>query len=131
MEMLENQPSADQIFAAIEQLPLPEIERLTDRVLALKAARRAPHLNADETSLLQRINQGLPDELRKRLNTLREKREASSINDPEYEELTHLTDQAEELQAERLAAMAELASLRGISLTALMDQLSIHFPENV
>ncbi len=75
--------------------------------------------------------QGLPDDLRNRIAALRARREGESITDSEYDELTRLTDQAEELHAERLAAMVELAQLRGIGLPQLMDQLGIHFPENV
>jgi hypothetical protein len=62
---------------------------------------------------------------------LRAKREDESITDTEYEELTRLTDQAEELHANRMAALAELAKFRGVSLPVLMDQLGIHFPEDV
>jgi len=80
---------------------------------------------------LIRINQGFPEGLRERLATLRRKREDEVITDAEYEELTRLTDRAEELHAERMAALVELAQLRGISLSVLMDQLGIHFPEHV
>jgi hypothetical protein len=34
------------------------------------------------------------------------------------------------LHAERLAALADLAKLRGVTLPALMDQLGIRFPDN-
>jgi len=40
-------------------------------------------------------------------------------------------NRAEELHAERMAAMVELAKLRGVSLPELMNQLGIRFPENV
>jgi len=85
----------------------------------------------EESALLARINQGLPEELRERLSSLRAKREDGTITDTEYEELTRLTLQAEELHAERMAAMVKLARLRGVTLPVLMDQLGIHFPENV
>lgn len=83
-----------------------------------------------ESALLVRINQGLPSELRTRLSLLRGRREDGTITDAEYEELTQLTDQAEALHAERMATLAELATLRGVSLAVLMKQLGIHFPEN-
>ena len=57
--------------------------------------------------------------------------EEESITDAEYEELTRLTDRAEELHADRMAALVELAKCRGVSLAVLMDQLGIHFPEHV
>ncbi len=131
METMPNQISTEQIMSAVTQLTLPELERVFDRVLALQAERKAPRLTEEEPALLARINQGLPEELRERLSSLRAKREDETITDAEYEELTCLTLQAEEFHAERLAAMVKLARLRGVSLPALMDQLNIHFPENV
>ena len=81
--------------------------------------------------MLVRINQGLPSELRERLAILRAKREDESLTDAEYEELTRLTDRAEELHADRMAALVELARLRGVSLPVLLERLGIHLPENV
>lgn len=131
---MENTPSlhsTDQIISAVAQLSLSELERVFDRVLALQAERKAPHLSPAESKLLVSINQGLSPELRERLALLKAKREDESITDAEYEELTDLSDQSEELHAERVAAMVELAKLRGVSLSELMNQLGIHFPENV
>jgi hypothetical protein len=92
---------------------------------------KAPRLIEEEPALIAHINQGLPEELRERLSSLKAKREDETITDAEYEDLTSLTLQVEELHAERMAAMVKLARLRGVSLPALMDQLNIHFPENV
>ncbi|MBS1789133.1 MAG: STAS/SEC14 domain-containing protein [Acidobacteria bacterium] len=110
---------------------MPELEEVFDQVLTLQAERKANHLSAEESNLLSRINQGLSPILRHRISALQVKREGKSISDAEYEELTQLTDQSEELHAERVAAMAELAKLRGVSLPVLMEQLGIHFPEYV
>ncbi len=123
--------SPEQIIAAAAHLSLPELEQVFDHVLALQAERKAAHLSAAESVLLARINQGLPSELRERINILRAKREMESITDAEYEELTRLTDQAEEAHADRMAALVELAKLRGVGLPALMNRLGIRFPENV
>ena len=114
----------------MSHLSLPELEQVFNHILALQAERKAPHLSASESTLLLRINQGLPPELRDRIAVLRAKREDDSITDAEYDELTRLADKAEELHAERMAALSELAKLRGIRLPVLMDQLGIHFPEN-
>jgi hypothetical protein len=123
--------STEQIISAVSHLSLPELERVFDHMLALQAARKAAHLSAAESALLARVNQGFPAALRERLVCLRAKREDESITDADYEELTRLTDQAEELHADRMAALVELAKCRGMSLAALMDQLGIHFPEHV
>lgn len=78
-----------------------------------------------------RINAGLPADLVERLAILRNKREDQTISDLEYQELTALADRAEEVHADRLAALVELAKIRGVSLPALLEQLAIHFPGNV
>src|SRR5215510_1049900 len=123
--------STEQIISAVSHLSLPELERVFDHVLALQAERKAAHLSATESALLARINQGLPSALRERIACLRAKRRDETITDAEYEELTRLTDRAEALHADRVAALVELAKCRGVSLGVLMDQLGIHFPEHV
>ncbi|NOT57867.1 MAG: STAS/SEC14 domain-containing protein [Deltaproteobacteria bacterium] len=131
METSSSQSSTEQILSAVSHLSLPELEQVFDRVLALQARRKAEHLSVAESALLMRINQGLPPELLRRVATLRAKREDESLSDTEYEELTRLTDRTEELHAERMTALVELAQLRGVSLPALMDHLGIRFPDNV
>ncbi|MGH9428351.1 MAG: STAS/SEC14 domain-containing protein [Terriglobia bacterium] len=131
METSSEQLSSEQIIAAVSHLSLPEIEEVFDHVLALQAERKAAHLSAAEAALLACINQALPTELRERITLLRAKREKDAMTDAEYEELTRLTNRAEELHADRMTALVALARVRGLSLSALMDQLGIHFPEHV
>ncbi|MBI3757150.1 MAG: STAS/SEC14 domain-containing protein [Deltaproteobacteria bacterium] len=131
MESSLEQLSTTKILSAVSHLSLPELEQVFDRVLALQAERKAAHLSKEESVLLSRVNQGLPEDLRVRLTLLRTKREEESIPDEEYEELTKLTDRAEELHADRMTALVELAKLRGVSLPVVMEQLGIQFPEHV
>lgn len=131
METTAEQLSTEQILSAVSHLSLPELEKVFDRVLALQAERKAACLLATESVLLVRVNQGLPAELQERITILKAKREDESITDAEYEELTRLVDRAEELHAERMTALVELAKLRGVNLSVLMEQLGLHFPENV
>jgi hypothetical protein len=123
--------STDEIIEAVTQLSLPELEEVFDHVLTIQAERKAAHLSSTESALLVRINEILPRELRERLATLRAKREDESITDSEYQELTRLSDQAEEIHADRLASLVELAKLRGVGLPDLLEQLGISFPDNV
>jgi hypothetical protein len=122
--------SSDEILLALEEMNAAELEQLVPRVLALSAARRAPHLKPEESKLLARIDEGLPAELKSRLSELEEKRDNGSLSGAEATELLSLSDRAERLHAERLEALAELAKLRGMTLPALMDKLGIRFPEN-
>jgi len=130
MDTPSSQLSPEQIIAAVSHLSLPELKQVLASLLALQAERNALRLSAAESALLLRINQGLPEKLRERIATLRGRREDEVITDTEYEELTRLTDDAEELHADRMAALVELAQLRGVSLPVLIDQLGIHFPEH-
>ena len=86
--------------------------------------------SAEDTTLLKRIYQTLPDDSKARLQMLITKREAESLTVAEYEEFTTLTDQLEALQAERLAALAALAQRRGTTLADVMAQLGVRFPDH-
>ncbi len=130
METPTGRLSTDEIISAVAQLSLPEIEEVFDHVLALQAERKAGHLSPAQSAWLVRICEGLPAELAERLAALRAKRDDDTITDAEYQELARLGDQAEELHADRLGALVELAKLLGVSLPVLMDQLGIHFPDS-
>lgn len=130
MEVASNDLSVQQIISATGKLSLPDLEKVFASVLTLRAQRKHPSLPEAEVALLEQINSGLPQPLRERLRELKAKRADHSINDAEYEELTRLVLQAEELHATRMTALGELALLRGVALDALMDQLGIRFPEN-
>jgi hypothetical protein len=130
METVESQISPQQIFAAVEQLSLPELEQLIDHAIALQAARKAPHATATESALLAQINQVWPAEVKARMHALLAKRDAGVLLEAEADELIELTDQLEEWHAARMQALADLARLRGLTLTALMDQLGVHFPDH-
>ena len=131
MEANSSQISTDQIISAVHRLSLSELDRVFDRVLIEKAERKAVHLTSTESDLLSQIYQVLPSQLRERILKLREKRASHQIDEDEYLELTTLTDQAEIAHAKRVAAMVELAKFRGLTLPELMNQLGLHFPENV
>ena len=78
-----------------------------------------------EAELLQKINQGLPAELGQRYSVLIEKRDAEELTPDEHEELLTLTEQIEQLEAQRVAFLVELARLRNTTITELIQQLGI------
>jgi hypothetical protein len=130
MENMQISPSTNSILMAVRQMPIAEMEQLVDQVIAIRAERIAPHLTADESALLARVNQGLPGDNRVRLRALIEKRDDETITASEWQELAALTDQLELLHADRLAALAELAQLRGVTLAEVISQLGIQFPDH-
>ena len=122
--------SIEELLDSAAQLDTPELEHLVSEVRALLAKRRAPHLSRDEAALLQKINQGLPPDVQQQYDTLIEKRQEETLTSDEHLELITLNDQIEEADAERVQALAALAHLRNVSITALMEELGIHSPSN-
>ena len=117
--------SSDKLLEEADRLSSPELEKFVAKVIALQAHRRAPGLPKDEVDLLARINRSLPSDAHKRYRVLIGKREDENLTDEEYEELLRLTDQAEQVQVERLEALIELAHIRNTSLDDLMKSLGI------
>ena len=117
--------TVDELVKAAEQLPQIDLENLTAQVLTLKARRTAPELSKNEAEVLRNINRGMPDELQNRYRELIAGRRAETLTESEHAELLHLTNQVEKYDAERLKYLTELASIRKISLTELLDELGI------
>ena len=127
---VEAEISRDELFKAVEQLSPPDFSQFLSQVLALRARREAPSLSASESQLLLRINQGLPDELRRRHGELIAKRQAETLGEEELGELLRLTDEVEALAANRMDALAALARSRAVSLGTLMADLGIPEPSH-
>ncbi|HSH82198.1 MAG TPA: hypothetical protein VLA19_27035 [Herpetosiphonaceae bacterium] len=125
---IEVQVSTEQLLQAVEQLPPQELASFAAQVLALRAQREASHVSSSETALLLRINHVLPAGLQRRFDQLVAKRQAETITADELHELIQITDQIEQHDGERLAALDALARLRGVTLGALMDSLGLQPP---
>jgi hypothetical protein len=125
---LEAQLPVDKLLSAVKQLSEPELERFALDVNALVAKRKAPSLAHHEAKLLLKINEGVPAALQQRYNELIAERQAETLAEDEYAELLRLTQQVEQIEVARVEHLAELARLRGISLTALMENLGITAP---
>jgi hypothetical protein len=117
--------SVDELLRAVDDLSEPEFDRLVDRVLWLRARRKAPILEAAETELLLEINQGIPAELHQQYQALRDKRDEEILTEEEHTELIQISDRMEMLGAKRLEALAKLAEIRQIPLLKLMNDLGI------
>ncbi len=117
--------SGEQLLRAVDRLPRAELESFVDQVLALRARRIAPHLSYNESELLLRINRTLPEAALQRYHALIARRRDGTLTVAEHTELLDLTDQEELVNAERVAALAELAGLRQMTLPALMHSLGI------
>jgi hypothetical protein len=72
------------------------------------------------------VNTGYPRELSSKYNALESKQQDGTISPAEHLELIALTDRMEELDAQRLKYLMELAQLRNISLDMLLRQLGLN-----
>jgi hypothetical protein len=115
----------DEVLNGVAQLKINELEQFADRVIALRARRRAPSLSGDEAQLLQKINAGLPTEVWRRYEELNAKLHEETITPEEHTELLELIDKIELADAERMKHLIELAQLRNVSVEMLMDQLGL------
>jgi hypothetical protein len=121
--------STNVLLEALDQMSLAEMEQFLDQALALRAQRRAPALSQSETDLLIKTGRGLAENHQARLQALVARRQAEALDAQAHEELLQLTDELEQLEAERAEAMVQLATLRGVSLTQLMADLGIDSPD--
>jgi hypothetical protein len=125
MVRVEAQIASDDLLKAVQQLDPASFEHFAERIIDLRARRRAPLLPADEADLLARINAGLPETIERRYDELIVKRRAERLTPEEQAELLHLTDQVEARQAERAEQIARLARARGLSPARLMADLGL------
>ena len=119
--------STEQLLQAVEQLPPEDLSAFVEQVLVLRAQRNRPRLGEVEAGLLLQINQGILAEQR-RFAVLVARRQDGLITPDELHELKNLAEQIEQQDVQRLAALDELARLRGVSLRELMVTLGIQPP---
>jgi hypothetical protein len=122
---LEVQLSSEELLKAVEQLNQSELEQFVSKVIALQAQRKAVNLPHKEADLLIKINQAIPSHIQTHYDELIIKRDNETLTTEEYSDLLELTTQIENWEAKRIENLAELARLRGISLTQLMENLGI------
>ena len=120
--------SPRELLRAAEQLSPPELDVFVAEILALRSRRAAPCLNASEAELLNRINLGLPDELRRRCEVLKARQQAEALTPEERDELLGLTAWVERQEAARLQALGDLAQLRKTTLGRLMEEMGLKAP---
>lgn len=115
----------DEVLNGIAQLRLNELEQFADRVITLRAQRRAPSLPGVEAELLQQINSGPPPELWERYEALNARLHEETITPAEHTEFLELIDKIELADAERMRHLLELARLREVAVETLMEQLGL------
>lgn len=128
---VEVQLSSEELLKAVKQLNLSELEQFVSQVIVLQAQRKATGLPQTEAELLLKINQGIPSNFQTDYQELIAKRDDEILTEDEHQQLLQLTEEIEKIQAQRIENLAELSRLRGISLSALMENLGIHATNHV
>ncbi|MCI0398600.1 MAG: STAS/SEC14 domain-containing protein [Chloroflexi bacterium] len=128
MTTIQLEVSRDHLLQAIEQLDADELADLVSELLSLRARRYAQVLSHQETELFERINRWLTAEEQVRRARLQEKLEAETLTEQEHQELIELNEKAEWLNAQRVEALAELATLRQTTLAQLIHDLGLETP---
>ncbi|MCA9966891.1 MAG: hypothetical protein KC423_21730 [Anaerolineales bacterium] len=118
----------EKVLDGVAKLDTPDLEKFLTEVSVLLAQRKVANFSKEEARLLQVINQTLPVSVQTRYDQLTDLRRNEKIAPEEYQELLRLVDQVELADANRLAALIELAQLRHLAVDQLMQQLDIQPP---
>jgi len=121
----EIQLSFEEILEGISQLNTPEIEYFLGEIGTILAKRKASNLPVREAELLLKINQGLPSKKLQEFDRLSQKLDKETLTEKEHEQLLHLSDEMEKLDAKRMEYLIELANLRSISVDKLLEDLGL------
>lgn len=122
---LDAQVDGDELLRAVKQLSPADFRRFATAFLTLRAKREAPMVTESESQLLARISQPLPEGLKARYDTMIARPHAETLCPEEHTELLQLGDEVETWEADRLAALADLARLRGMPHSTLLADLGI------
>lgn len=113
----------------LRQRAAAEGVHLDDYIAQLLEAQVPPSAASSEQQrelmLLQKVNVGLPQDMWERYAILKQKRQAEALLPEEQEELIAISDHIEEINAQRMPYLIELAQLRRISLETLMEQIGL------
>jgi hypothetical protein len=115
-----------ELLDSLRQLGADELGEVASTAVRLRASRRGQALPEHETMLIQQINKTLTQFEQERMAILIKKRQAETLTETELAELIALGNLVEEIQAERLSALIELAAIRNVSLVSLKE--SLNFP---
>ena len=122
------QLSMSELLQIVEQMSLSDLDEFINQVKAIKARRSKGQLS-DEPALLEKINNWLSPDLKSRIEALIAKRQNEGLTMEEREELVTLGKQQQGAHEARVEALSELAHLRGVTLTQVMNQLGIRFSD--
>ncbi len=115
------------LLNGVAQMPLNELEYFVQELNALITRKKTNNKTYRERSLLTKINQTvLPKNKIERYISLHHKLESETLTESEHSEFMDLVAQDEEQRNQRVKYMIELAQLRNITLSQLMQTLGLN-----
>ena len=114
-----------QLLEGVKRMDADALDEFVNEVLLIKAQRSSPNLSEEESALMEKINQGLLEGEQQRLQELVNRRQQGLMTEAEQQELIQLTDKSEEMDAERMRWLGQLAVMRNLPLRDLMQQLQL------
>jgi hypothetical protein len=123
---IQSQLPFETLLHSLQQLNAEELAQVTRQANILQARRKTPHLAETETQLLMQIQETVvAAETRQRSAALSAQARHGTITPGEHNELMRLVDEIEQINAQRLNSLVQLAQLRQVSLESLMASLEI------
>jgi hypothetical protein len=117
--------SPAQLLESVELMSPHELSEFVQKVLALRARCETRVLSDMESELLLKFNHAVPSDLQGRYDKLVQKRRSEVLSPGEHEELLQLSGRIEQLEAERVEALAKLAQARRTTLPKLLSELGV------
>jgi hypothetical protein len=116
----------DEIIEGMESLDTITLESILQGAGIVVARKKAPgNRPAEETNSLSAIYSAIPANLQKRFEVLSLRSNQGLLTAKEHAEFLRTTDEPEQKYAERLGRLPELAQMRGVPLTTLMQELQL------
>jgi hypothetical protein len=119
------------LLDAVVHLPKGEFDQFVRQAKRLRKSDSNLVVSAKEADILHRINTTFAPEDRARYNELYARFKDGVISEPEREELTFLIEKFEDLDANRLKLIGQLAKLRKESVDDVIETFELTIPENV
>ena len=115
------------LLQAASRLAVHDLAELVEQITAIYRQRQASE-RLEEPTLLEIVHRSLPTDLQCRWDELIDKRDEICLTSSEYDELLQLTEQVEDFNVQRMAALSKLAQLRGLDLRSMMRELNLPTP---
>lgn len=127
MPTLEARPASntDAIFEAVTHLNEEDFKSFLLRMLLLNAQKKTPLLADSEANLLGLIRRKPTPAFKGEYRALKRKRDDETLTPNEQERLIELSDELEQHNALRYAALGALAKIRGVSWDELKEKLHL------